>query len=74
MIKLIFIFEGVLGLGSSLEILIEEKLLIENEDLLFLIENIDLFVEIEINIFKSFLFNLDILKSVLYLIKNKKRR
>ncbi|XP_005601192.3 NEDD4-binding protein 2-like 2 isoform X2 [Equus przewalskii] len=74
LIKLISTSEGALGPGSSPETLIEEKLLIENEDLSPPTENIDSLVETETNTFKSSLLNLDIPKSALHSTKNKKRR
>ncbi|XP_014646752.1 PREDICTED: NEDD4-binding protein 2-like 2 isoform X3 [Ceratotherium simum simum] len=73
LIKLISTSEGALGPGS-LEKMVEEKLLIENEDLSPPTENIDSIIETETNIFRSYLLKLDIPKSALHSTKNKKRR
>ncbi|XP_044925480.1 NEDD4-binding protein 2-like 2 isoform X4 [Mustela putorius furo] len=60
--------------GSSPETLVEEKLLIENEDLSPSTENTDSIIATETSIFRSCLPNLDIPKSDLHSTKNKKRR
>ncbi|XP_008577588.1 PREDICTED: NEDD4-binding protein 2-like 2 [Galeopterus variegatus] len=72
--KLIFTFGGASGPESSPEILIEEKRLIENEDLSPPTETLDSFIETETNIFRSCLPQLDIPKSALESTKNKKKR
>ncbi|XP_025852543.2 uncharacterized protein [Vulpes vulpes] len=59
---------------SCPETLIEEKLLIENEDLSPPIENTDSFIESETSIIRICLPKLDIPKSDLHSTKNKKRR
>ncbi|XP_045834072.1 uncharacterized protein LOC123925035 isoform X3 [Meles meles] len=60
--------------GSSPETLVEEKLLIENEDLSPSTENTGSIIATETSIFRSCLPNLDISKSDLHSTKNKKRR
>ncbi|XP_049502737.1 uncharacterized protein LOC125933691 isoform X1 [Panthera uncia] len=74
LIKLISTSEGTSGPGSGPETLLEEKLLIENEDLSPPTENIDSIIETETNVFRSCLPNLHIPKSDLCSTKNKKRR
>ncbi|XP_012996392.1 NEDD4-binding protein 2-like 2 isoform X3 [Cavia porcellus] len=70
MIKLISTAEGASGPASSPEIAIEEKLLIENEDLLPSTETTDSFIETETNLFGSPLL-LDVPKSASEPTKNK---
>ncbi|XP_032259114.1 NEDD4-binding protein 2-like 2 isoform X2 [Phoca vitulina] len=60
--------------GSSPETLVEEKLLVENEDLSPSTENTDSIIATETSIFRSCLPKLDIPKSDLHSTKNKKRR
>ncbi|XP_021534020.1 NEDD4-binding protein 2-like 2 isoform X1 [Neomonachus schauinslandi] len=60
--------------GSSPETLVEEKLLVENEDLSPSTENTDSVIATETSIFRSCLPKLDIPKSDLHPTKNKKRR
>ncbi|KAF0885401.1 N42L2 protein, partial [Crocuta crocuta] len=74
LIKLISTSEGTSGQGSSPETLIEEKLLIENEDLSPQTENMDSTIETETNVFRSCLPKLDMPKSDLCSTKNEKRR
>ncbi|XP_045652942.1 NEDD4-binding protein 2-like 2 isoform X1 [Ursus americanus] len=60
--------------GSSPETLVEEKLVIENDDLSPSTENTDSITATETSIFRSCLPKLDIPKSDLHAAKNKKRR
>ncbi|XP_044237679.2 NEDD4-binding protein 2-like 2 isoform X4 [Ursus arctos] len=60
--------------GSSPETLVEEKLVIENDDLSPSAENTDSITATETSIFRSCLPKLDIPKSDLHAAKNKKRR
>uniref|UniRef100_A0A8D1EUP8 DUF7818 domain-containing protein n=1 Tax=Sus scrofa TaxID=9823 RepID=A0A8D1EUP8_PIG len=73
LIKLISTSEGVSEPGSSTETLIEEKLLIENEDLSPPTENIDSIIGTETNLCRSYFLQLDVLRSALHSTKNKKR-
>ncbi|XP_029792734.1 NEDD4-binding protein 2-like 2 isoform X1 [Suricata suricatta] len=73
-IKLISTSEGTSRPGSSPETSLEEKLLIENEDLSPPTEDIDSVIETETNVFRSCLPKLDIPKSDLCSTKNKKRK
>uniref|UniRef100_A0A8D2CY36 NEDD4-binding protein 2-like 2 n=1 Tax=Sciurus vulgaris TaxID=55149 RepID=A0A8D2CY36_SCIVU len=74
LIKLISTSEGVSGQESGLEILIEEKLLRENEDLSHPTETLDSFMEAKTDILSSCLSQLDITQSALQSTTNKERR
>uniref|UniRef100_A0A8C3WSY4 NEDD4 binding protein 2 like 2 n=1 Tax=Catagonus wagneri TaxID=51154 RepID=A0A8C3WSY4_9CETA len=74
LIKLISTSEGVSEPENSTETLIEEKLLIENEDLSPPTKNIVSVIGTETNIFRSYFLKLDMLKNALHSAKNKKRR
>lgn len=73
-IKLISTSEGVSGPGSGPETLIEEKLLIENEDLSHPAETMDSFMETETDILSSCLSQLNNTQSALQSTTNKERR
>ncbi|XP_058132960.1 NEDD4-binding protein 2-like 2 isoform X2 [Dasypus novemcinctus] len=73
LLKLISTSEGA-SVSESPEILIEEKRLIEDKNLLFPTENIDSLIEIETNIFSNCSPQLDIPKNALVSTGNRKRR